>query len=628
MYRITVIDNNGEHTLDMISPSFPYNFEANDIAELANRSSSWSYTIQIPRTPNNEQILGHAGAPFINSNMPYRRLQCNVYSEGLRIIQNGVLIIDKTHTDRYDIQILSGIADIFEQMKDIDYKVASNNNTARRPLSTMPDTGTLYAYAGGTVVSDDHVLIQNRKAIDLLEYAMPFMRIGDPSASAGAAGYGCLSKILNRLGYTLQTDTPTETMKNMFFSMATRKALTTQQTIYQGSETTIPSSPDFSFTVTNACRTTLNQLRMTFRIMPASYHLYEGGATAKSVLSSYLAAGGTFTIYYGKEVGAMTSITYNYQRWRDEGEPTPIVITVDIPNGENEQTFHTYMTYNGSLQFTVTVRGMQVQITLPWSAGSSSDTAGKHTIQLSVDSPDTGVVQPNQNIHLQYNAGFNNEQELFKAICQIFGWTLQVDPNTKVVKAYTFNYIIGRKAAAVDWTNKMAMNEEREVSYDFGKYAKTNYIALAENKITGYTDRAVFTIPNERLADEATLASIKAASGKNNIVEQWTKKEDGTYEWKDGGSPHIITLNDARTTINHYTAADIMANYQGIIDTVQQVKVLKAKFILTTIDILTFSPYTPVFLKQYGHYFYVNKISQWETGKLCEVELIQLAEGD
>lgn len=71
-----------------------------------------------------------------------------------------------------------------------------------------------------------------------------------------------------------------------------------------------------------------------------------------------------------------------------------------------------------------------------------------------------------------------------------------------------------------------------------------------------------------------------------------------------------------------------MANYQGIIDTVQQVKVLKAKFLLTTIDILNFSPYTPVFLKQYGHYFYVNKISQWETGKLCEVELIQLAEGD
>ena len=74
----------------------------------------------------------------------------------------------------------------------------------------------------------------------------------------------------------------------------------------------------------------------------------------------------------------------------------------------------------------------------------------------------------------------------------------------------------------------------------------------------------------------------------------------------------------------HLIPADVLANYSALVNSLQHVVVLKVKMLLNAVDILNFDQFVPVYLRQFGRYYYVNKISNWASGKLCDVELLQL----
>lgn len=645
MYAIKVIDQTGEHALDIISPSFPYNFEANDIAELANRSSSWSYTIKLPRTPNNEKILGHAGSPFVNTQSPYKRLLCNVYAEGLLIIQRGVLIIDKAHDSTYDIQILSGIANIFEEMKDIpldnDYFGSSRISL---PTYQWKDEDTGVVFPTNLYMSQDGEIQNYHQDGGLFWNTMPIARIGGED--------GLLQLILNMMGgYDIITNTPAMDLYRTCMSLVSRKPFLAGSTYLfdRGPDTfpnTTPSTTEQNGRVaaTNHPNT---RCEIDFSYMPCDRRTSDNHIYAEDAAEYF------FNPIYSRP--HMNTFGYITLKVYGVGSPMPDAPKTLIGqyyiihhDSQFELQDYTRIEWDGEVPIKthIDIGTNTMPLILleygfsnhEWTEGGMYEFFNGLPTQ---DGTDTGSIKLKQSYYLVdgeedraycgqelvpiANLGIKNAQDLFKIICQIFGWTIQIDPVEKTIEAYTFDYIIANKAYAKDWTNKMVMNEDKEIAYEFGKYAKTNSIELAENKMTGYTDKAYFNIPNEKLADTATLASIKVTSGQNNIVELFEKKEDGEYEWKDGSAPHILKVNNDGAIVNHYTAEDIMANYQGIIDTVQKVKVITAKFLLTTHDIINFSPFVPIFLRQYGHYFYVNKISQWESGKTCDVELIQLA---
>lgn len=215
--------------------------------------------------------------------------------------------------------------------------------------------------------------------------------------------------------------------------------------------------------------------------------------------------------------------------------------------------------------------------------------------------------------------------DYFKILSQYFGWTIKVDPQNRVVYARTFDYIANRKTYAPDWTNKIAMNEDTETDFDFGDYAQENIVRFAENKVAGYQDVASFAINNANLERSKVLLDVKVSSGHDDIIEQWQVSDDGKYKWKDSQAPHLIRWLDSSSPIEHITPGVVISKYTSLIATLQSVKLIRLKILLSVLDILNFDQFTPIFLRQYGQYFYVNKISNWEAGKLCDVELLQLS---
>lgn len=68
----------------------------------------------------------------------------------------------------------------------------------------------------------------------------------------------------------------------------------------------------------------------------------------------------------------------------------------------------------------------------------------------------------------------------------------------------------------------------------------------------------------------------------------------------------------------------IDAHYPNIITLLENQKVLKVNMFLNVLDIYKFNFFSRIYLEQYGSYFYLNKINNWQKDKVVEVELIQI----
>lgn len=615
MYRIVVLDNNGEHDLDMLEPSFPFNFESNDVAQLNDSTASWSYSISLPRTANNERLLGNAGVPFVNSLTPYMKMECNVYADGLRIIHRGVLVIDTTTRTEYKVQILAGTANVFDLMKGVDF-ATWNKTTVTLPATSLPSrtdptADTAYAFYMPLLISTDNSTRQNTKSGDFYWYATPFLRVGGTTSS------GVLKNLMQQIGYSLVTDIPDATLDSLWLSMAKRKKHNSGASGYIWQSSEVRTGIDN--VITNNGKTPYGHSRIVARCaITARYDSHHSRISSASCFSNFVSAGGTVNIYvYDQSYipgQANTPIaTIRTSDFTVSGDN--IIASVDVDDTVSHLEFKTFggdsnttwRYYDGSTftEFTGLCSSCN------WRVQTIPDDNGDNAVS-------------GMNMNLEANCGIANGMDFFKILSQVFGWTVKVDADTKTIYARTFDYIVGNKANAKDWTSRLDMAEDIEADFEFGKYAQENVIKLQENKLGGYTETGAFTIPNVNLASTTNLLDIKVTSGRTNRVEQWERKETDEYQWKDGSAPHLLKWEDNTQGVTHIMPADILANYQPLIDTLQQVVLIKVKMILSAVDILNFDQFVPIYLRQYGRYFYVNKISNWESGKACDVELLQL----
>ena len=99
----------------------------------------------------------------------------------------------------------------------------------------------------------------------------------------------------------------------------------------------------------------------------------------------------------------------------------------------------------------------------------------------------------------------------------------------------------------------------------------------------------------------------------------------------------VIYLYDSAGTAKTYTSY-LFATFAGLewatlqdtyykeyFDRVMdEFKLVRARMLLPANVVQDFSPETPVFIKQLGCNFYVNKIENYIAGEMCIVELIRL----
>lgn len=92
-------------------------FQKINIGDLSVRYLNRTNKFDIPRTQRNELIFEHSGNDKVSTAYPYTAHSVKVIQNGIEVIQNGIIKITEADKDKYEIQILENLFDIFSSVK-------------------------------------------------------------------------------------------------------------------------------------------------------------------------------------------------------------------------------------------------------------------------------------------------------------------------------------------------------------------------------------------------------------------------------------------------------------------------------------------------------------------------------
>jgi len=165
--------------------------QVNEIGSVNTRQTNYTNTFSIPRTANNIKAFDMLGIVGNDSNIPYRKNDCDLYSDsGESIVKRGWAIITSTDKD-FKCNVYDGIIDF--------YKAIENLSLADLDLSELAHDKTVYTVRDSQDLSKPYVYIfadYNGKAIHSskinIDYLVPSVKVS-----------WLLQKIQSTLGITI-----------------------------------------------------------------------------------------------------------------------------------------------------------------------------------------------------------------------------------------------------------------------------------------------------------------------------------------------------------------------------------------------------------------------------------------
>ena len=272
-----------------------------------------------------------------------------------------------------------------------------------------------------------------------------------------------------------------------------------------------------------------------------------------------------------------------------------------------------------------------------------------------------------------------SQWDFFKEFLNFFGLSCKVDYSERKIHAHTLRYVDNQKCDPQtgeikrDWTYKLDMRTE-ETEFDLG-YAQKNILKYKEYSYTNDFD-AEITVPDEAEFRVGTFENPEFNSDSDLITDDTLPAGPKTlWEFKacpaesvsrfglddiakvrriknkeiSGDAPLVFALLKKHTssqkinfldsetedkqefTIFYASFVDIEADkilkkfYDVLINKILRYpRKITVNMNLKTLDVSNFDHFVPVYLKQYGMFFYVNKIDKFRPDKLTKVELIKM----
>lgn len=264
-----------------------------------------------------------------------------------------------------------------------------------------------------------------------------------------------------------------------------------------------------------------------------------------------------------------------------------------------------------------------------------------------------------------------NIGSLFLYVNNVLGVFPVVDEGLKTIEMVSFDTIRRNKINAVDWSKKIDITDEPEVSFKLD-YAKNNIFEYSNdtkdvylNKLTNY-GRGMLIVDNENVEFEkvkyrAPFSLCAIGSTFNNPLSSSARSmgkiftgDKYTFDGQnynldpeaevEGFSTRIVSLSRSTASPIQITGgASVDANYEVnntpilfdyvlrtryslIRDMLIKTKVVDALFNLTQVDFRNFDFRKPVFIDYLNDYFLVNEIKQFKTNEVdsTNVTLIRL----
>ena len=606
--------------------------QANDISEMQDRQSDFSAEFKIRKTREMQDLFELSGEAGIITSFPYQEQSCRLIQDGIEMVTNGIVLLEKTDDNYYYISILSGNMNFFKSIEGLklnDLTLASTDHNWNATIQAASNAGELdYVYPLCEPSDDGDMcpLTDSGTNVDLYGgWIWPYIKVKT-----------IWDEIFSNAGYICEGDILTEPKFLKLFMPITNLNITKAYTDkYLYSLYWIGSKVVIGF------------VRLNFPGV-----ILINGDSDFQTLGEYNCR---FTAGYKIRV----------MIWRDFSSPDPELRLMDgaIQVGTFVKETGTYFQVIYNIDYNATAGDAL------WIAASSY----YYTFySISITEITDALIGYSSDVVPHLHLPEMTQQEFIKNICNMFGLIPETVSRDRKIKFWNYLDLYDNISSARDWSAYLS-EADSEVEYEFGDYAQSNYLRYKESedvaKDQGKGTMLIEdeTLPAEKdtvtlsvstcdevlvLTDEPTsrLAMNKYDNKTDTYISSKKLDERIVYVSKSETSPastKTFRISDGVTGITpsgnfHSTTDPKIASslevsfsellgatgyyfgYSGLSRLLTKTNFIRAKFNLPVYEVAGLKHYIPVYLRQYKLYFYVNKIINYVAGKLCIVENVKL----
>lgn len=651
-------------SLDLPLDAPAMNYQINNLAELKDRNVSYSQRISLPRTTHNEQAFQFSFVVGSGSHVPYMKFPCQLFYEGALISPAGAVlnIVDVSDTS-IGVQILGATADLFDTLNNTDAKDPGTGmfllkwymdtmGQAERYLSGPEESKVLYFWLYATLQKNPNGSPSSREAIGQVRELDKFY----PHLN----WYDLVTWIFDRAGYSLETDVDSVDRSEMFLP-CTYPVLADNPNAPKASGTGWIQDPPIG------------------TIAGVIWQGYPGVTLSDPVAGRLLmgAVSGTFSWMTLWD----TTITFSFS-WSNISAIRNGSVAVQVTHYKNDGTSAIVLTRSWS-----SGSSGSASVDIPMEAGEHIQVSGSLTtinspsvnqydlrFPVSITAPPVPETspgdkpQPGLTYDLLASTGFKSLGDIVKAFFQLFGLTIDVNPATKVARAYSVQEFYNRRSSSgKNWSDKLIEGKDTKLTFQLSRYAQANEIKLEDNKDNNVTDSYKFSIPDVNLQPTKLLFQIGFLAGLTQTLYDWDttnkfhklanypiwtinrgRMENGemtetTWEYNALSKPMVVHINKSDymwpqvsvgytlTRVRLYTAYFKNLNYyvpkyygKLINNILKRPKILQTQILLDSLDIQGLDLFDPIWLEEHGFWFYVSKINNFQAGKITKVDLIRM----
>jgi hypothetical protein len=650
-------------SLDLPLDAPAMNYQINNLAELKDRNASYSQRISLPRTTHNEQAFQFSFVIGSGSYVPYMKFPCQLFYEGALISPAGaVLNIVDVSDESIGIQIIGATADLFDTLNNTDAKDPGDGmfllkwytdtmGQIKRHLVGPEGVKVPYFWLYATLQKNPNTPPISMEAIRQVQELDKFY----PHLN----WYDLVTWIFAREGYSLETDVDPVDRDEMFLPCTypvladnpnAPKASgtgwiqdppvgTVVGVVWQGSPGVTLSDPVAGRLMMGTVAGTFNWMTLWDTTITFSFSWSNTSAIRDSSVS--------VRVTHYKNDG--TNAVVVSKSWISGSSGS---VSVDIPMEAGE-----HILVVGSFDTdSLSARNYDMRFPVSITAPPQSETSPG-------DKP-----QPGLTYDLLASTGFKSLGDIVKAFFQLFGLTIDVNPATKVARAYSVQEFYNRRnSSGKNWSDKLIKGKDTKLTFQLSSYAQSNEIKLEDNKDNNVTGSYKFSIPDVNLQPTKLLFQIGFLAGLNQTLYDedstnklhtlanypiWTinrgRMENGemtetTWEYNALSKPMVVHINKSdymwpQVSVGYtlirvrlYTAYFKNLNYyvpkyydKLINNILKRPKILQIQILLDSLDIQSLDLFNPIWLEEHGLWFYVSKINNFQAGKITKVDLIRM----
>ena len=614
--------------VDLLPKPITRKIQIGDIGDIASRKSTYSYSIKLPRTSRNVQLLDMLGVMGNVSRKPFENVVADYIVDGIPLVTNGYVIISSAN-EFFEINIYDGVVDLGERLKgkklsDLELSDLDHILTAQEVVDSFEhDEGFIYGIANfGLGVSSS---LKAEKVAPSV-YTHTLLRKIFESNNLNLVG----SFFTTNEKYLTEVVTPVKgyEVEDAAFTSTSKGSLTTNTlSDYDSSTSYIEFEREFtpsgsmtgaSVLGNNIVFSVAGTYKLDLSISFSSYATYlqfrviiNGISRAYIYLSGESDSGGgtktqsiTFTVEAGDEVsfGVYGSSGYDDYDY----------------DGDNYDKTYYYTNYNVSL-------------------------SGNLFLQ-----------EGGQLIKINDSIGDTNQLDFVKDVIQRFGLVLNPIRNSSDYRFKQLEAVLNDRTNAEDWTQKL--KEIGKENYVSG-YAQTNKASYGyPEEIVVPNNDGEMIIDNENVATEKSLfKSIFQIPNKQSgkiggedvyVVPIWELKDD-VVENKE--TPiKVMRIKRIDTTVNVRMFEDVtpvtasegvpilslesmslsffVGNYYKAFQSlINNFKEVQFSLNLSIVDVFNLDFFKLKYMKQTGRFYYLNSITH-TPDKLAKAVMIEISE--